>query len=294
MSALQSWLISERHPHSSGARLLWKPAGQRFLDQMARTAIWHRHASKVSTLMNSNDLKLSRVSSKDTLGVLAKVFLTEFLALALVAFITIGSPSFAQSQSSPMPANAQPKSYGDGWECDRGYRRDGDACLAVIVPQNAYATNRTYGRSWECLYGFQEVDDATCLEVVVPKGGYLDTSGQRWNCLRGYMKVDDICLEVVVPNNAYLSTDAYGAAWLCNRGYQVEGDTCVAITVPENAYLDDASYGTGWKCNRGFAESNGGCTEIDLPDNANLNRSGNWWECHSNFRRFKGRCVLND
>jgi len=188
--------------------------------------------------MINNDLKLSPASSKDSLGVLAMLLFKVFLALGLVAFITIGSSSFAQSQSTPMPANAQYKSYGDGWECDRGFRRDGDACLAVIIPENAFATNRTYGSGWECLHGFQEVGDATCLEVVVPKGGYLDTSGQRWNCLRGYMKVDDVCLEVVVPDNAYLSTDSYGAAWLCNRGYQVERDTCVAITVPENAFFE--------------------------------------------------------
>jgi len=79
--------------------------------------------------MSNNDLKLSPASSKDSLGVLAMLLFKVFLALGLVAFITIGSSSFAQSQSTPMPANAQYKSYGDGWECDRGFRRDGDACL---------------------------------------------------------------------------------------------------------------------------------------------------------------------
>ncbi|MEO0916223.1 MAG: hypothetical protein AAFY31_04465 [Pseudomonadota bacterium] len=104
-----------------------------------------------------------------------------------------------------MPANAQPKSYGDGWECVRGFRQDGDACLAIIVPENAYATNRTYGSGWACLHGFQEVDNASCREVMVPDGGYLDPSGNSWSCLRGYMKVDDICLEIVLPPNAYLA-----------------------------------------------------------------------------------------
>jgi hypothetical protein len=40
--------------------------------------------------------------------------------------------------------------------------------------------------------------------------------------------------------------------------------------------------------------SDDGCTEIDLPDNAHLDRSGNRWECHKNFQRSQGRCVLND
>jgi hypothetical protein len=70
--------------------------------------------------MHRSDLKFSPVSSQGTVGVLATVSFTEFLALAFVALIAIGSPSYAQSQSAPMPANAQPKSYGEGWECDRG------------------------------------------------------------------------------------------------------------------------------------------------------------------------------
>ena len=91
-----------------------------------------------------------------------------------------------------LPANASARNFGEGWECDRGYRREDNACLAIIVPENAYATNRSYGTGWECMHGFQEVDGAICLEVVVPDGGYLDPSGQRWNCLRGYIKVDDL------------------------------------------------------------------------------------------------------
>ncbi|MEM8775087.1 MAG: hypothetical protein AAGF53_08635 [Pseudomonadota bacterium] len=201
-------------------------------------------------------------------------------------------PAFAQD--APMSAHATARSFGNGWECDRGYRRDGDACLAIIVPENAYATNRAYGSGWECLHGFQEVDDATCLEVVVPDGGYLDPSRQRWNCLSGYMKVDDLCLEIDLPPNTYLAGRGYGAAWLCDRGYEVKGDACIAIAIPENAYFEDASYGPGWKCYRSFAESDGGCTEIDLPDNAHPHRSGNRRECNKNFQKSKGLCVLNN
>ena len=207
--------------------------------------------------MHRNGLKLSRVSSKGIVGVLAVVSSrfalssTELLALAFVALIAIGSPSYAQSQAARMPENAQPKRYGEGWECDRGYRRDGDACLAIIVPENAYATNRTYGTGWECLHGFQDVDEATCLEVVVPDRGYLDPSGKSWSCLRGYMKVDDLCREIDMPPHAFLADRGYGAAWLCDRGYEIEGDTCVAIVVPENAFLNGSGYGQPWTCERG-------------------------------------------
>lgn len=249
--------------------------------------------------------------------------------LAVVAGLvaSLAFPVFAQDGTAPMPANAQSKTYGEGWDCDRGYRRADDECLAVIVPANAFATNRTYGAGWECSHGFREVDDATCLEVVVPQGGYLDSSGKSWSCLRGHRKVGDLCEEVIVPANAYLSDETYGSSWLCDRGYETNGEACTAIAVPENAFLnglrygqpwtcergfietddmcesvavphnaflDDVGYGPGWSCDRGFAASDDGCTAIDLPDNAHLDRSGNRWECHSNFRRSQGRCLLND
>ena len=135
-------------------------------------------------------------------------FVRSFEALIMVALaglIAATLPLLAQTQASQMPANAQAKSYGDGWECIRGFRQDGDACLATIVPENAYATNRTYGSGWACLHGYREVDSVSCLEVIVPDGGYLDPSGNSWSCHRGYMKVDDICLEIVLPSNAYLA-----------------------------------------------------------------------------------------
>lgn len=119
-----------------------------------------------------------------------------------------------------MPANAQPRSFGGGWECLRSYRRDGDECTAVIVPENAYATNRTYGNGWECSHGFLQVGDATCLEVVVPDGGYLDPSGRSWSCLREFNEVGDLCLEIILPENAYLVNNSYGSAWRCDRGYE--------------------------------------------------------------------------
>lgn len=70
--------------------------------------------------MHRSGLKLSPISSKGIAGALAMVSSrsalasAEFLALAFVALIAIGSPSFAQSQAAPIPTNAQPKSYGEG------------------------------------------------------------------------------------------------------------------------------------------------------------------------------------
>ncbi len=249
-----------------------------------------------------------------------------FTAMA-IAILQISLPVSAQSVSVAMPENAHAKSYGDGWECDIGFRDEDEMCLPIVVPQNAYQTNRIYGAGWECMHGFKSDGNTACAEVIVPEGGYLDPSGQRWLCLRGFQKVGKGCLEIVLPKNAYLAKGLYGSEWACKRGYEAIGEGCSAIVVPENAYLnvskygqpwscergfieearqcvavavpvnayfDDAPYGDGWKCDRGYAAKDGRCEAIDLPENAHLDRTGNRWECHRNYQKYKKSCVLSN
>lgn len=246
---------------------------------------------------------------------------------SIIAVMLFVLPAFAQSAALPIPENASAKSYGDGWECNIGFRLSENACVAVIVPQNAYDTNRSYGSGWECLHGFRRTDDAACIAVEVPEGGNLDPSGERWRCLRGNIKVDYTCQEIVLPANAYLADASYGSTWTCERGFEATGDLCTAIAVPANAYLntssygqrwtcdrgffeqaglceavvipanayfDDATYRTGWKCERGYVASGETCELIDVPEHAHLDRSGNRWECDRNFQKSKGLCVLNN
>ena len=40
------------------------------------------------------------------------------------------------------------RSYGQGWECDRGYRKEQAACVAVELPSNAHVDFS--GNDWEC------------------------------------------------------------------------------------------------------------------------------------------------
>ena len=249
------------------------------------------------------------------------------LILAVCALLSVAPPLHAQTALQPIPENASPQSYGDGWECDIGYRLNAGNCSAVIVPKNAYETNRTYGRGWECFHGFRVEGDADCVAVAVPEGGFLEPSGERWHCLRGFIKLDDTCQEINLPANAYLADTSYGLPWVCERGFEAVDDACVAIAVPanaylntssygqpwtcergffeqdgscaavmvpENAYFDDATYGNGWKCERGYAASGQTCEAIDIPENAHLDRSGNRWECNRNFRKSKGLCLLNN
>ncbi len=66
--------------------------------------------------------------------------------LMIGAFVPPASPSFAQASSAP--DNAHARSYGDGWECDRTFRRDGAACVPVVVPANAHL-NRTGNKNFQ-------------------------------------------------------------------------------------------------------------------------------------------------
>lgn len=92
---------------------------------------------------------------------------------SIFSVMLLALPAFAQAAAPPMPENASPKSYGDGWQCNIGFRLNEDACVAVVVPQNAYDTHRTYGAGWECLHGYRKTDDAACVAVDVPEGGLL-------------------------------------------------------------------------------------------------------------------------
>ncbi len=245
----------------------------------------------------------------------------------LLTLLVLPTLSLAQSDGGDIPPNAHARGYGSGWDCDKSYRVNGKKCIAIVVPENAYPTNRPYGAGWKCNHGFKQVDEASCLQVVVPRGGYLSASGENWECLRGNLKVGDSCQKVVLPDNAYMSDNEYGRVWLCDRGYSVKGNGCVAIKVPEHAYLNtsnygqpwtcergyyergnrceavkvpengyfhDAAYGVGWKCDRGYFASGNRCVAMELPENAHIDRSGNRWECHGGFRRSKGGCTRED
>ena len=100
--------------------------------------------------------------------------------------------------------NAHTKSYGDGWECDWGYRPAAQSCEPITVPAHAH----------------------------------LDAFGGRWDCDRGYLKVNEACASVQVPLHAFLNSS--GHDWRCDRGYQRNVESCVAVMVPADAYLDSS------------------------------------------------------
>ena len=69
------------------------------------------------------------------------MFLAVLYGLISVAFfLTLSVFSPADAISGEMPENAYPtnKSYGPGWECERGFRQSNGACVALDVPAHAF------------------------------------------------------------------------------------------------------------------------------------------------------------
>lgn len=220
-------------------------------------------------------------------------YINSFWALLLSALLVAGPDiAFAQGPSGAIPENARAKSYGGGWECNRGYRETKGACAAVKVPANAYATDTSYGRGWDCDWGYKEITRRAgrCVAVKPPTNAYVHASGDRWECNRGYRKAGESCVAVDVPANGYLADTSYGTGWKCERKYRAVGDRCVAVKVPKNGYFVDASYGPGWKCLRGFQAVQNTCVSIKIPAYAHLDYSGNDWECNRPYEKRRGRC----
>ncbi|HJN43865.1 MAG TPA: hypothetical protein QF572_06770 [Vicinamibacterales bacterium] len=84
-------------------------------------------------------------------------------AVAVLVGITALLPYSAHSQSQqapdPVPANAQV--VGNAWYCNSGFRRVGNACVALDVPVNA----QVVGNAWYCNSGFRRAGDA-CVEMT--------------------------------------------------------------------------------------------------------------------------------
>ena len=144
----------------------------------------------------------------DSVSKITYKFTQRLLVLMLFGFLgTAPGLGFAQNASVEVPANAQAKSYGIGWECDKGYQKVNDGCVAIKIPANAYLTHRSHGRGWECNRGYREFGD-TCRLVKVPANAYLDSRGDGWKCNRGYRADNGACMAIQVPANGFFSTIA--------------------------------------------------------------------------------------
>jgi hypothetical protein len=209
--------------------------------------------------------------------------------------LAIPGGSRSQDISKQVPVNAQAKLYGTGWECKRGFRQDGVACIAIKLPENAYLSETSYESGWECKRGYKR-DGNSCVGVKVPQNAYLSGStygGDDWECERGYRKTGAGCISVIVPKNGYL-TDSFSfqdRGWNCDRGFRASGNECVAVKVPQNAYLSDSLLTSGWECERGFHQSGDTCLPMEIPRNGYLDTFGRDWKCERGFKKANRDCV---
>ena len=112
---------------------------------------------------------------------------------AFCALLLLALPAHPQSARSAMPANASAKTYGEGWECNIGFRPRGDACAAVVVPENAYFDNGPYSIGWLCKRGFAPTGQ-TCEAIELPVNAHLARTGNRWECNKNFQKLKDQCV----------------------------------------------------------------------------------------------------
>lgn len=199
-----------------------------------------------------------RIDEKDRSTPMMRRFAySSLFCLAVSALVTFaGLSAYGQNSDATLPANATSKTYGTGWDCDRGYREaDGD-CDSIRIPENAIATKTSYGRGWVCRWGYRETKE-TCVAVEVPANAHLNASGVSWDCGRGFREVDGTCVDILVPKNGFLTESNYGSGWECERGYRPVDGNCMPIELPENAHLDYS--GNDWECDRPFENRGGEC-----------------------------------
>jgi hypothetical protein len=113
--------------------------------------------------------------------------------LATVLLILASAVRVLEASPESVPAHAHRISWGIGWDCDSGYRRGGNRCIPVIVPENGILDYSGHG--WVCEWGYRRVGNR-CIPVIVPENGVLDYSGHGWLCEDGYLKRDTRCIAV--------------------------------------------------------------------------------------------------
>jgi len=227
------------------------------MQQLFRTTKWLLNIQLTALYFfakSSINLKVYKISLN---GLQRTRVISTYILIFLSLWVTT-TPSlvFAKGASNDIPENASAKSYGDGWNCNKGYRKSKGVCAAIVVPANAYPTNKSYGQGWECKRSYREVDN-TCNYIKVPEHAYLDYSGVKVKCDRGYLMVKKKCEVIKVPANGYLEESSYGPGWKCERGYRVGDGACIALKIPENAHISYS--GKAWDCNKPYTRQQNSC-----------------------------------
>src|SRR3546814_8322833 len=82
------------------------------------------------------------------------------------ALVLAGGAGLSAGNAADGPQNSHRAVFGVGWECDWGYRREGNGCAPVDLPENAHIT--AAGNIWECNRGFRRKGGA-CAAIDLPE-----------------------------------------------------------------------------------------------------------------------------
>lgn len=145
----------------------------------------------------------------------------------LLTIMLLVIAQIAKAQSS-VPENAHINVFGNGWECNRGYRAVSGKCEPVQIPTNAHID--VFGHGWECDRGYRAFG-RKCQVVAVPPNAHIDVFGHGWECDRGYRTVGGKCEIVAIPSNAHI--DVFGHGWECDTGFKPSGANCIPMTPAE-------------------------------------------------------------
>ena len=168
--------------------------------------------------------------------------------ILIIVLLFFSSPSVSQS----LPRNASPKTFGGGWECNRGYYRAGQGCVKVQIPKNASLD--FLGHDWECNRGYYRVGQG-CVRVQIPENAKLDFLGHGWECNRGYKKSNNSCVpmsgkelqqqreieQALVAEMERRRLQGVSGDD-CEREYKTNAEVCVKITR------------SGLDCNEGYGD----------------------------------------
>ena len=114
---------------------------------------------------------------------------------------------------------------GNTWMCQNGYKKVGEACQKINVPDNAVAVDD----KWMCKNGYKKIENS-CKKMFVPENAIA--VGDIWMCRHGFKKIGNGCAKSsVLPKNAIVI--AAGDRWQCKSAFKRLGDSCVEKTYGE-------------------------------------------------------------
>jgi len=193
-----------------------------------------------------------------------------------------------------MPANAYPtgRSSGTGRACLHGYREvRGATCEPVAIPANAFL--HASDLIWNCERGYRKQADA-CAVIDVPETRISPTAGSErdGNAAAATLPRPVPAFPSSFPKTRMRRTRATAPPRFASGASSRPTAAANRSLSPQGPVRTTAPMAPAGGA-RGYEARKTSCVTIDLPENAHLDRSGNRWQCNRGFQLSEGnRCIL--